>query len=180
MILDEQSVLIFISMLDGSVGAGEILNDYLDEHGQWRIVDEDFDSLLISDRLPRILDRYLPRNIGRLIACDFAEHAIKGSSISQERKNEATKLLASCREFFGLESSDFEQTKKLQESIQSFAQMAREENPKNAKAVWSVWATFMGKPSNVVLAARDAANDEELWQLEYAIKTIPNFVDTSP
>lgn len=174
--LDTQIVSLLTSILDGSEGAGEVLNDYFEERGEPRCVSEDFDYLDLDDRLLLMLDDLLPERIARRVAADFAEHALENAELPTKRVKEAKQFLNKCREFFQLENPTREMEVELVKQAGSYFSFIESESVANNQAIWSVWAVFMGKPSNVAIAARRTAVDENNWQNDHLVNTLPTFI----
>lgn len=180
MILDQQSISMLISMLEGNEQSGNVLNDYLEEQGQPRVVAEDFDELGTVDRMSFVLDEILPRWVATSIACDFSEHAIASAKMSEQELAASLKLLKDSRKFFTNDKFDLNADKDLVEQANAFLMSSwSPDTAPTSRAAWSAWATVMGKPSNVAVSAQAVDDGELAWQLDHLCKQLAKHVKPS-
>lgn len=170
--LEKDFVLLLISFLDGTKGAGSVLNDFFEERDQPRSVPVDSDSVIkltkLENRLSLALNVLLPTDFANSLACDFSSHAIQQSSLPRKASKEASKIHDALREFNANKEATFEDEKKLMEIANKFLMESwKSDGSADASAAWSAWATVMAKPGNAATAARAVNNDELNWQVEY-------------
>ena len=122
--LDKSFVAILISFLDRADHAGDVLNDYLEEQGQSRLVPVDADSISklaqIENRLALILNVLLPTKFSSSIACEFSRHAVKSSSLTGKVVRNANKFYAALTKLDANEEATFEDQKKLMTAANKF------------------------------------------------------------
>ena len=179
MILDQQSVAFMLAILEGKPGAGDVLNDYLEENGRDRVVADGSDSLSDSGRVSLILNDVLPDKIARRIVSDFAEHAIAQVELDHAQKKAGKQLIKNYRNLLdGAELGYAFSEQDLIDKANSFLALTwgTEATPK-ARAAWSVWAMVMGKPSNAAVSAQAVGKDELVWQLDYLNKQLIKLAD---
>ncbi|MFK7768149.1 MAG: hypothetical protein AB8B55_13075 [Mariniblastus sp.] len=175
--LDEDFVSILISFLEGAGNAGEVLNDYLEDHSQPRLVPVEGESTAklaeIGGRLAFVVNTLLPAELACSLACDFSQHAIEKSSLDSKVLKQAKTIYKQLEDFNKNPDSTFEDEKQLMAAANKFLMAAwKSDGSPDAGAAWSVWATVMAKPGNVAKSAQGVSKDEFDWQIDHLKKQL--------